>query len=61
MTGAYLGDESGIATHVLLADVLRMLGADGVIHPDTGGLFSFTRASGDALNDRLRRPLGATS
>lgn len=58
LMGAYLGADRGIAAEILLGDILRMLGSDAVIYPNVGGRFSFTRETCDALNERLRRPLG---
>jgi ribulose-bisphosphate carboxylase large chain len=58
LTGAFFAPEHGIAPEVLLGDLFRLLGADGVIYPNAGGRFPFSEATCAAINDHLTRPLG---
>ena len=58
MTGAFFGDRHGIAPEVLLGDLFRVLGADGVIYPNVGGRFPFNDRTCHAINERLRGELG---
>ncbi len=57
-TGAFFHSEHGIAPEVLLGDLFRMAGADGVIYPNAGGRFPFSEAVCARINARLRGPLG---
>jgi len=57
--GAFFGARHGIAPNVLLGQVYRLIGADGVIYPNAGGRFPWTERACRALNQRLRAPLGA--
>ncbi len=59
LTGAYFGADHGITVDVLLGDLFRVAGADAVIYPNTGGRFGLSEQTCEALNHRLRRPLGA--
>lgn len=59
LAGAYFHPQHGIAADVLLGFLFRVAGSDGVIYPNVGGRFPFTRATCDAINRRLRAPLGA--
>jgi len=43
---------------VLLGDLFRVAGSDAVIYPNVGGRFTFSAATCDAINARLRGPLG---
>jgi ribulose-bisphosphate carboxylase large chain len=56
LAGAYFQPDHGIAPEVLLGKLFRLAGADGVIYPNVGGRFTFTRAVCDAINVELRRP-----
>lgn len=56
--GAYLADAHGIAPELLLGDLFRLAGADVVNFPLAGGRFAFSRASFDAVRERLAAPLG---
>jgi ribulose-bisphosphate carboxylase large chain len=58
LAGAYFHEDHGIAAGVLLGDLFRMAGCDGVIYPNAGTRFSFSEATCASLNDRLRKPLG---
>lgn len=61
MAGAFFGRDHGIAPEVLLGDVFRLVGSDGVIYPNPEGRFPhplWTVAMGEAINRRLREPLG---
>jgi ribulose-bisphosphate carboxylase large chain len=58
LAGSYLRPDHGIAAEVLLGELFRLLGSDGVIYPDAGGRFPLTPDTCAAINDRLRRPWG---
>jgi ribulose-bisphosphate carboxylase large chain len=58
LAGAYFRPDHGIAPEVLLGDLFRLAGSDGVIYPNAGGRFPFTEATCAAINDHLTRPLG---
>jgi ribulose-bisphosphate carboxylase large chain len=58
LTGAYFAPEHGIAPEILLGELFRLIGCDGVIYPNVGGRFVFGQRTCLAINDRLRRPLG---
>ncbi len=61
LSGAFFNANHGILPGVLLGDVFRVLGADGVIYPNVGGRFPFDDGLCLAINDRLRRELGKIS
>ena len=56
-SGTLLGRQHGIAAEVVYGDLLRLLGADGVIYVNPGGRFPVTVETCEAINRRLRRPL----
>lgn len=56
--GTFFGRRHGIARQVLLGDLLRLAGADGVIFPNAGGRFPVSVASCREVVARLRAPLG---
>ncbi|HEV8629471.1 MAG TPA: RuBisCO large subunit C-terminal-like domain-containing protein [Thermoanaerobaculia bacterium] len=56
-SGTLFGRAHGIAPEVVLGDLLRLLGADGVIYVNPGGRFPVTVETCEAINHRLRRPL----
>ncbi|NIM00513.1 MAG: ribulose 1,5-bisphosphate carboxylase [Acidobacteria bacterium] len=58
LSGAFFGASHGILPEILLGDLFRILGADGVIYPNVGGRFPFDDRICRAINDRLRRDLG---
>jgi len=58
LTGALFGDDHGILPELLLGDLFRILGADGVIYPNVGGRFPFVDRTCHAINGRLRGELG---
>ena len=58
-SGWYWQGEPSVAIEVILGDVLRVAGADGVIYPNPGARFPITSDDAQALVDRLRRPLGS--
>lgn len=58
LAGAFFARSHGIAPDVLLGRLFRLVGSDGVIYPNVGGRFPFTRATCDAINARLREPWG---
>jgi ribulose-bisphosphate carboxylase large chain len=59
LSGAYFHPEHGLAPEVLLGELFRIIGSDGVIYPNSGGRFPLSEETCVAINDRLRRPLGA--
>jgi len=58
LTGSYFRRTHGIRPELLLGELFRVAGADASIYPNAGGRFGFSAATCEALNDRLRRPLG---
>lgn len=58
LTGGFFAAEHGIAPEILLGELFRLIGCDGVIYPNVGGRFVFDQRTCLAINDRLRRPLG---
>jgi ribulose-bisphosphate carboxylase large chain len=59
LSGAYFGPDHGIKAEILLGELFRIAGSDGVIYPNFGGRFPLSEETCLAINDRLRRPLGA--
>ena len=61
MTGVFFAPDHGVAPDVLLGTLFRVAGADGVIYVNAGGRFTdWTVEQCQAINDKLRAPLGAT-
>jgi len=61
MSGAFFGTDHGIAADVLYGLLYRVIGSDGVVYTNVGGRFSyFTIELCQAINRRLRAPLGPT-
>jgi ribulose-bisphosphate carboxylase large chain len=58
LAGSFFATDHGIAPELLLGEIFRLVGCDGVIYPNVGGRFVLGRADCLAINDRLRRPLG---
>jgi S-methyl-5-thioribulose 1-phosphate isomerase len=58
-TGAFFQPNHGIAPEVLLGEIFRAAGSDGVIYPNAGGRFPFSEATCAAINRNLRKPLGS--
>jgi ribulose-bisphosphate carboxylase large chain len=58
LTGVYFYPFHGIAPDVLLGTLFRVAGSDGVIYPNAGGRFPFTRRTCEVINSRLRSDLG---
>lgn len=58
LSGAYFQPGHGIRPEILLGQVFRILGSDGVIYPNAGGRFPFGEETCEAINARLREPLG---
>lgn len=56
-SGTLFGRQHGLAPEVVYGDLLRLLGADGVIYVNTGGRFPVAVETCEAINARLRRPL----
>ncbi|PYP10968.1 MAG: hypothetical protein DMD56_07775 [Gemmatimonadetes bacterium] len=61
LAGAFFQPAHGISPEVLLGDLFRVAGSDGVIYPNAGGRFTFSEATCAAINARLRGPLGPVS
>jgi ribulose-bisphosphate carboxylase large chain len=59
LSGAFFGRRQGIAPEVLLGDLFRLGGADGVVYPNAGGRFPIGLAACRRIHARLRAPLGA--
>jgi ribulose-bisphosphate carboxylase large chain len=59
LAGGFFGPGHGIAPEVLLGDLFRLAGSDGVIYPNAGGRFPLSEATCAAINDHLARPLGS--
>ena len=55
--GTLFGARHGVAPEVVFGDLLRLLGADGVIYVNPGGRFPVTAEVCEGINERLRRPL----
>jgi ribulose-bisphosphate carboxylase large chain len=56
--GPYFGRRRGIAPAVLLGQIFRLIGSDGVIFPNPGGRFPWPVQVCLAVVERLRGPLG---
>lgn len=54
LAGGFFGADHGIAPEVLLGELFRLGGADGVIYPNAGGRFPFDEETCRAINRRLR-------
>ena len=52
------GRREGIAPHVLYGTIYRVAGADIVVYVNAGGRFSWPVEECEAINARLRAPLG---
>ena len=59
LTGSYFRPEHGLSPELLLGDLFRLAGADASVYPNTGGRFGFSLSTCEAINHRLRYPLGA--
>jgi ribulose-bisphosphate carboxylase large chain len=59
LSGAYFRHDHGIAPELLLGDIFRIIGCDGVIYPNVGGRFPFTEQDCVAIQTRLQAPLGS--
>jgi len=58
LSGAFFHDDHGIAPELLLGELFRLIGSDGVIYPNAGGRFPFSEATCAAIHARLRGVLG---
>jgi ribulose-bisphosphate carboxylase large chain len=56
-SGTLFGAHHGIAPQVVFGDLLRLLGADGVVYVNAGGRFPVSVEICEEVNERLRRPL----
>ena len=59
LSGVFFRPGHGIAPEVLYGEIFRIVGSDGVIYTNSGGRFDFPQAVCDAINAKLRQPLGA--
>src|SRR3989442_843501 len=59
LAGVFFHDRHGIAPAVLLGELFRVVGSDAVIYPNVAGRLSVSRATCEAINAKLRKPLGA--
>ncbi len=57
-SGAFFGARHGVLPEILLGDLFRVAGCDGVIYVNAGGRFSWTQERCDRITERLRRPMG---
>jgi len=57
-TGAFFGKHHGVVPEVLLGELFRIAGCDGVIYVNAGGRFGWSQETCDRVTERLRRPLG---
>jgi ribulose-bisphosphate carboxylase large chain len=57
LSGAYFQPDHGIEPQVLLGQLFRLAGSDGVIYPNVGGRFAFSEATCRAINTALTRQL----
>ncbi|MEX0731829.1 MAG: RuBisCO large subunit C-terminal-like domain-containing protein [Aquisalimonadaceae bacterium] len=58
LTGSYFMPHHGLTPELVLGDLFRVAGADASIYPNTGGRFGFSQETCEAINARLRGPLG---
>jgi ribulose-bisphosphate carboxylase large chain len=58
LSGSYFAAQHGIDPQILLGQLFRLIGSDGVIYPNTGGRFPFSLAQCEAINTALRGELG---
>ena len=58
LSGGFFHPQHGIAPRVLLGQIFRMIGCDGVIFPNADGRFPFSESSCAGIRDALREPLG---
>lgn len=57
-SGPYtINQDSGITPDIYFGKLWRVLGADAVIYPNTGGRFSYTIEECQSINTRCREPL----
>ena len=58
LAGAFFVPDHGLAPDLLLGQLFRIGGADGVIYPNVGGRFPFTAETCESIHRTLRAPLG---
>jgi len=58
LTGSMFGERHGLAPELVIGDLFRAAGADASIYPNADGRFGFSRRRCEAINARLRGPLG---
>ena len=59
LAGVFFHERHGIAPAVLLGELFRVVGSDAVIYPNVAGRFTLSRATCEAINASLRKPLGS--
>ncbi len=59
LAGAFFHPHHGVSPEVLLGQLFRVVGSDGVIYPNVGGRFALTEADCEAINQRLRSRMGS--
>lgn len=57
-TGSLFARDHGLAPELVLGDLFRFLGCDGVVYPNVGGRSRFDLRTCEAINRALRRPRG---
>ncbi|MHC4415633.1 MAG: RuBisCO large subunit C-terminal-like domain-containing protein [Planctomycetota bacterium] len=57
-SGAFFGKHHGVLPEILLGELFRIAGCDGVIYVNAGGRFGWSQETCDRVTERLRRPLG---
>jgi ribulose-bisphosphate carboxylase large chain len=57
-SGAFFGRHHGVPPEILLGELFRIAGCDGVIYVNAGGRFGWSQETCDRVTERLRRPLG---
>jgi len=58
LSGSYFAPDHGIDPSVLLGQLFRLIGSDGVIYPNSGGRFPFSLEQCESINSALRGDLG---
>jgi ribulose-bisphosphate carboxylase large chain len=58
LAGTFFQPHHGIAPEILLGQIFRIAGSDGVIYPNSGGRFPLTTETCAAIHRQLREPLG---
>ncbi len=59
IAGAFFRSDHGVSPALLLGQLFRVVGSDGVIYPNVGGRFSLSEKDCSAINERLRCQMGS--